>query len=255
MSPPSRQRQGYLVELAGGDSASTVVYAAAHAGAGVEWASDLRQALSSDWAVCGVLLPGRGARRGEPFATSVESAAVAVANEVCDRHCTGRRAVFYGQSLGALLAFDVCRLLERGRAVVPTALVVQGAPAPQTSPRPGAADRTDEEIIDELVDIGATPAAVLADAGLRAMILAILRSDLHLYESYGWGTCGTIAAPIVAVRGAEDPSVTAAAMREWASSTRSTRFEYVEVPGGHLPTRQAAPVWAAWVDQLRNPVT
>ena len=244
----SRQRHGYLVELSGGDAASTVVYAAAHAGAGVDWASDLSQALPSDWAVCGVLLPGRGARRGEPFATSVESVAVAVADDVCDRHRTGRRAVFYGQSLGALLAFEVCRLLEQRRVVVPTALAVLGAPAPQTSPPPAAAGRTDDEIVAELADFGGTPAAVLADVGLRTIVLAILRSDLHLYENYRWGTCGTIAAPVVAVRGAEDTAVTAASMRDWALSTRSDRFEYVEVSGGHLPTRQAASVWAAWVD-------
>jgi surfactin synthase thioesterase subunit len=91
---------------------------------------------------------------------------------------------------------------------------------------------------------------VLADAGLRAMVLAILRNDLHLYEGYCWGTRGTIAAPIVAMRGADDTSVTAASMRAWASSTRSSHFEYIEVPGRHLPTRQAALVWPAWVDSV-----
>jgi surfactin synthase thioesterase subunit len=234
----------YLVELEGGLEAAVVAYCFAHAGAGASWTRALAPVLPSEWGICAVLLPGREARFSETLAPDVGTVVTQVAEEIADVHPRGRTAILYGQSLGALLAFEVGRTVETFAA-----LIVLGAPAPSTTP-PVERSGDDRNLLRALSELGAGDLAALEDERLMSASLDALRGDMHLYESYEWGNDRTIGASLISVRGTDDTVVTRAAAAAWAAASRVGCFRLLEVPGGHLPTADAAGAWVPHVERL-----
>src|SRR2546423_15091423 len=244
--PPFAKRSPHLVEVDGGLDRPKVVYCFAHAGGGVTWVRSFAAALPSSYGVCAVLLPGRESRCREPFAGSVADVARTVAAELA-RVAPPRPSVLYGQSLGALIAFEVARAVERAGVLAPDLLVAVGAPAP--SERPPRLSGTDDELVRRLAELDPAAAAALDDPMLRQLALPALRDDTRLYDEYGWGKTRRGHVPVLSVRGADDPIVGPAAPRRWGEATTSV-FRFVEIPGGHLPTVGAARVLTAAAEEL-----
>ena len=71
-----------------------------------------------------------------------------------------RTFIFYGHSLGALLAFRVCQLLEH-RKISPAYLVVSGNPGPGIPPTKRLHELDDNEFIEELRNLGGIPEEIL----------------------------------------------------------------------------------------------
>ena len=86
--------------------------------------------------------------------------------------------------MGALLAFEVVRELERRGGDI-LALIVSGCPAPHLrATRTNPAPRTDAELVDQLRSWGGTPAELLDDPEFMALALRPLRADLALCDRY-----------------------------------------------------------------------
>jgi pyochelin biosynthesis protein PchC len=226
-----------------GAAPTPVLYAAGHAGAGARWAAALPGALPAGWGVRAIVLPGREGRAREPFAPSLAAVADAAAAEVAAHHPADRPAALFGQSLGALLALELCLRLEAG-GPAPTGLAVLGAPAPARGPPPGREDRSDEGLLRALAAYG-TLSGALRDAEMCAWILETVRSDMRLFDGYAWGTDARVRAPLAALRGADDRTVASEEVDAWGAHAGGA-FTRIDVPGGHLPTAAAAAAWAAW---------
>jgi surfactin synthase thioesterase subunit len=250
MQTQFQKRSDHIVEIDEGLKKANIVYAAGHAGAGTHWAVDLVAALPRDWGACVVLLPGRESRYNEPFATSIDVVSKNAATEIGKLHPSRRGAWLYGQSLGGLLAFEICRTLENCEIIAPNALCVLGTPAPVTMFGHHESNLTDMHILGELRRFGFVPEAVLQDSYLRGVILRVLRHDLQLFDKYAWGNTATIAAPIVSCRGYDDFKVTTADTKAWVQCTRSGTFTHLELSrGGHLPTNETVKEWMKSIDR------
>nr|prf erythromycin synthesis gene [Saccharopolyspora erythraea] len=201
-----------------------------HAGAAADSYLDLAPALAPEIDVDAVQYPGRqDPRDEEPLGTAGE-----IADEVAAvLRASGGDGPFalFGHSMGALIAYETARRLEREPGGGPLRLFVSGQTAPRVHERrtdlPG-----DDGLVDELRRLGTSEAA-LADEALLAMSLPVLRADLRVLRSYAWADGPPLRAGITALCGDADPLTATGDAERWLQHSvipgRTRTF-----PGGHF---------------------
>ena len=166
----------------------------------------------------------------EPLETTVPAVLDRIASDV--RPEPGQPFALFGHSLGAILAFELGRRLER-RGLSPAVIFVSGTRAPGSRDLERyAAAQTDAELRAELERLGGTPASVLADPELMALALPVLRADFRVAGSYTGELDSTVHAPLVALGGASDET-TRDMLSAWREHTES-EFAMHLLDGGHF---------------------
>jgi surfactin synthase thioesterase subunit/glycosyltransferase involved in cell wall biosynthesis len=149
----------------------------------------------------------------------------------------GQPFAFFGHSMGAVVAFELARLLRRQNQPAPRVLVVSGARAPQFRrghvPPP---EPSDGEFVEALRRLEGTPREVLDNPSLLQLILPALREDAAIYRNYIYSEEPPLDCPIRAYGGAEDPSVHRQHLEGWAAQTTAA-FAMRVFPGGHFYLR------------------
>lgn len=127
-------------------------------------------------------LPGRGVRMAETPLQRVSDARPYILAALT--HFSDLPLVFFGHSLGALLAYDAVYHgagAWRGRL---RRLILSAKPAPHIQPRVSRQNLPDAELLEELEQFGGTPPELLAHREFMAMILPMLRADFAMVENY-----------------------------------------------------------------------
>lgn len=197
-----------------------------HAGGDVTAFAGLAAALAPDLEVWAIRLPGRGGRFGDPMPAGFPDLVSAVADGLSAYLRPG--SLFYGQSFGALLAYEVARALPsafRPRIVVPAC----AAPPPGW---PGSIPPTSEGASDLLERCGLAT-ALPADETIRELAVAAIRTDLTVCRGYHYRPDPVPDFPIHAVAGSSDAGLPPATLAGWADATTGAFTASVE-PGGHL---------------------
>lgn len=187
--------------------------------------------LGADVEVCAAQLPGRGSRFVEPFVPDIVSAADAIARAVTpllDLPC-----VFFGHSLGALLAYEVAQRLRALRLPLPRHLVLSGAHGPRLRKTESLHLLDDAELRARLERFAGTPSEVLADADLLALTLPILRADFRLAAEYSYAARVPLPIDITVFAGREDEFDDVAQYEDWFRET-TLGAELVWFDGGHF---------------------
>jgi surfactin synthase thioesterase subunit len=188
------------------------------------WVSDAGEALEI-WAT---ELPGR-LTDGEPPLRDPAAAIAAIASDAAA--LLDRPLAIFAHSMGALLAFEAVRTLERA-GEAPTALFVSGCAAPHVPAARRPQPRTDEQLVALLRRWGGTPVSLLRDPELLALALPPLRADLALLDRYA-PEPGVVSTPLTAFAGADDETASVEEVRQWSACT--TRWRGLRVlPGGHF---------------------
>jgi len=144
---------------------------------------------------------------------------------------------FFGHSMGAVVAFELARLLRRRHRPAPRMLVASGARAPQfrrghvPPPEPSEA-----QFMDALRRLEGTPPEVLDNPNLMQLILPALREDAAIYRHYIYAEEPPLDCPIRAYGGAEDPNVSREHLEGWAAETTAA-FAVRVFPGRHFYLR------------------
>lgn len=205
----------WIVRFGSGAGAAVRLVCFAHAGGGASTFRPWLDPLAPSIAVRAVQLPARENRFAEaPVATWTEAvASIGDALEALD----DRPLVLFGHSMGALLAFETARRLQRDDPARPSALLVSGRPAPHL---PGRGPRLGHLPALELVHRVASlyrgvPDAVLEDSELAELMGRALKADFALLESYVHAPGEPLSCPIAAFGGAADPWVTESELRAW----------------------------------------
>ncbi|MEU6064799.1 MULTISPECIES: thioesterase II family protein [Streptomyces] len=203
-----------------------------YAGGGPQTYQDWQTSLPPATAVLAVTPPGRGRRFGEPPCQDITSLVEPLARELADT-LSGPYTLF-GHSLGATVAFELCREVRRLGLHPPTGLVVSGRQAPDLPwNQPPISGLPDAEFTDALRDLGGTPEAVLEQPELMGLLLPSLRADFAIVESCGYREEAPLDVPILALAGTRDRRAPVERMSGWARQT-SISFTLHTVPGGHF---------------------
>lgn len=202
-----------------------------HAGGSASFFHPLATAVDEDLDVVAIQYPGRQDRLRERCLESIHELADNVLTATS--HLFDRPVVFFGHSMGALVAFELALRLERSRPREDLGLVVSGRRAPSTY-RPAGVDTDDDEaMVREIRSLGGTDERLLdRDNGLD-LILPAIRGDYRAVESYRPSDPATLRCPIDVLTGDADSKTTLEEARAWGAHT-SSRCDVRVYSGGHF---------------------
>lgn len=182
--------------------------------------------------VLAVQYPGRQDRRQEQPIADLNVLAEHIFQVLSRR--PGPPLVLFGHSMGAVVAFEVARRLQR--AGHPAArLVVSGrrGPAVGQEEARNLHAMTDQKIMDEIRSLDGSASIVLSDPDLMAAALPSLRADYRAIETYRVGAEAVVSCPITSLTGDNDPKTTVAEAGHWQAHTAGD-FDLHVFAGGHF---------------------
>ncbi|HUH70064.1 MAG TPA: alpha/beta fold hydrolase [Mycobacterium sp.] len=182
----------------------------------------------------GVTYPGRDLLLDQPAPDTLIDLASECAIVVEPIIRSSGSVVMFGHSMGAYVAFEATRSLERSGVVV-TALVVSGAQAPHLDL---GSQRTwhlacDDDLVRHTGELDVRSREALAVPELRRMFLPIIRDDYRLVENYRAQPNPQVSCPLHVIYGREDPEVTASGAAAWGAYARAD-WQVRRFPGDHF---------------------
>jgi medium-chain acyl-[acyl-carrier-protein] hydrolase len=195
--------------------------------------------LPRDVEVCLAQLPGREARLRETALTSLSQIVDELAQHI--RPYLDKPFVFFGHSMGAMIAFELARRLRRLYGVEPKHLFISGRRAPQLPyDEPTTYDLPDKEFLAEVVRLNGTPREVLEHEELMLLMLPLLRADFTVCQTYRYVPEPPLSHPVTVLGGLQDHETDREKLEGWREQTGAA-FRLRMLPGDHffLKTAQA----------------
>lgn len=203
-----------------------------HAGAGASAYRAFSKVLSASFDVVVFQYPGRQDRAAEPLLQTVpDIAAGAFEDFSTSVQIADVPIVTFGHSMGALVAFEFVRIAEANGVAV-RQLNVSAAVAPcQVAAKP-AHPTDDDDILSHLAALEGTDADVFANRDLMKLALPVIKADYQAFDAYSCAADVTVAAPVHAMGGDQDPVVTLGDLYAWGKHTDTV--EVTMFDGGHF---------------------
>nr|WP_316654799.1 thioesterase domain-containing protein [uncultured Gellertiella sp.] len=205
------------------------------AGASASFYRDWRKEFGTSEVLAAIQPPGREDRRDEPFAVNLREMAEAIARDL-RLQFPEAPLVFFGHSFGALVAYETGLAMQRAGGRGPSHLFASGRIAPRLRKDHGLrAAFNDQELVDELRNIGFEHVNLLGLPVFLRLFLPVLRADLLLNDHYT-DSGEQLACPLTAFSGSHDALAPAHLVAAWESQT-SGPFSHHVFPGGHFYLR------------------
>lgn len=190
--------------------------------------------------ICSLHLPGRSSNfNGTPYSEFQQLIEDAFAEIV---PLLGERFVFFGHSLGGIIAYELARLLHHRGQSCPRHLFISAAGAPHLPDPPTAhltkADHrlSDIELIERVRLATGTPEDLIHSREFMELMLPIVRADLRVADSYVLPPTEEREVPcdITVVGGCKDLlDVPLESLEAWAAYT-TRRFRLRLLEAGHF---------------------
>ncbi|MBB5857291.1 thioesterase II family protein [Amycolatopsis umgeniensis] len=200
-----------------------------HAGGSASAYRSLSAALSPTVEVHTAQYPGRQDRMGEPVIDDLHTLSEQMVDVVA---ALPKPFALFGHSMGAIVAFEVARLLE-ARGLVPAALFVSARRGPELNKEKELHLADDDTFLAAINRLGGTAAMILDDPDIRALALPALRGDYKAVETYRYRPGPDVSCPVVALAGDADPVLDLPDLENWREHTTGS-FETEVFEGGHF---------------------
>jgi surfactin synthase thioesterase subunit len=178
-------------------------------------------------------------RPGPDQPMTLRDSAAALAHELVPQ--TEKPYAFFGNSLGAIIAFETIRVLIGEGHQPPVRLFACGSAVPAAEAAAGRNLRSlpDAGFLSEVGRLGELPREVTEDQELQQEFLPGLRGDYSLAETYEYISGPPLPCPISVFRGLYDHLVDPGKLQLWGEYT-SRQVTIRDVPGNHFLTQTAA---------------
>ncbi|MGB3297274.1 MAG: alpha/beta fold hydrolase [Phormidesmis sp.] len=185
--------------------------------------------------IVAIELPGRGKRLAEPPLTNLSLLIETLGPQLLPY--LDLPFAFFGHSLGALIAFELCRWLRQTVQLSPSHLYVSAARAPHLPIEPPLMHPLPTaDFIDRLKHYQGTPISVLNNEELMSLVLPALRADFTLLETYQYRPENPLSCSMTGLWGQQDNIVKRANVAAWQVHT--SKFELESVAGDHFFMQQ-----------------
>lgn len=182
--------------------------------------------------VCAIQYPGHGNRLLETPINNL-STLVKKIKEVI-RCYLDKPFVFFGHSLGALVAYELTRELRRENKQCPEILFISAFRAPHLPFKRNELHKLpDNDLLESLRQMNGTPEVILRDQEMMDLMLPMIRADLEVSETYSYVQEHPLNIPITVFGGIEDSSIAYEALEAWGMHT-DQRFRLISFRGDHF---------------------
>lgn len=242
-SRKTEQSENRALPAGGNDTSHFRLFCFPHAGGSAAFFRNFREPLRDLAELAPVQYPGHENRRSENYVGTMQELVQSLVADLAPG--LAGEFSFFGHSMGAIVAFELTRVLRREGLPQPRLLIASGARAPQFrrnyTPRP---DPSREELLDEVRRLEGLPDPEMAD-----FILPSLEADTALYRRYVYHDESPLDLSIAAVGGERDPNVNEQHIRAWAEQTTAS-FVWQLLPGGHFFLRSEQQVFLEWLRRV-----
>ncbi len=214
------------------------LYCFPYAGAGATAYRDWKKFLPHA-EVHALQLPGREDRFNETFIRQIEVLIEHLMEILPFLHqkkdaIDHKPFIFFGHSLGALIAFELTRKLQTENYPIPSLLILSGARAPKAKRLVrNVYQFSDEHLLEEMKNLGGVAPEFLQRPEILKEFFPILRADLEMAETYQSKKMTLLNVPILALGGEDDSEVSAEELNSWEKETTMS-FESKFFKGGHF---------------------
>jgi surfactin synthase thioesterase subunit len=204
-----------------------------HAGGGIATYRLWPAGLPDDLEIWAAQLPGRASRWREPPLKSIPALVDALTQALLPH--IDRPFLFFGHSMGAVLAFEVTRALVSTGRRVPQHLVVSGYRPPGMPGIEAPMHRLPNDAFIAEIDrrYGGIPVELLCEREVLALLLPGLRADIMALETFEPEPRAPLDCPISAFGGVHDRLAPRTHLEAWCSQTSGV-FRTRAFPGDHF---------------------
>jgi medium-chain acyl-[acyl-carrier-protein] hydrolase len=207
-----------------------------YAGSGPSSFYQWARQIPDDVEVFIIHLPGRERRFAEPPCGRLGDIVQAVARDLIS--LSPAKTLFFGYSLGTLIAYEVAKTLAARRLAIPNMLAVAAGSSPDNvERRPPVYDLPQGAFWREVMSYGGTSAEMAQDPELRAYAEPMLRADFKLIDEYRFAPHNGFDFPVLAVAGTNDHVCPPQYVRAWSDFTTGP-FLYHEFDDAHFFIQQ-----------------
>lgn len=212
-----------------------------YAGGGASVYRSWGKSLGSSIEVCPIQLPGREARLFEPSFDDITPLI-----EATLKHLTpylDKPYAFYGHSMGALLAFELTRAIERKPNLLRPERIFLGAHRAAHLPRHRKPmhELSHQEFLAVLRDYGGFVDEIINNDEMMELLLPAIRADFKLCDTYRFEDRGQVSCPIHLLAGALDNKTTVESIQAWQQHSAAT-VDLEIIDGGHFFLNTHTPI-------------
>jgi len=208
------------------------LYCLPFAGGGASIYNSWGKLLGSDIEVCPIQLPARENRYSENAYTNAELLAGVLAEKL--KIHSHKPFAIYGHSMGALLAFELTRALQRNFGLIPEHLILGAHRAAHLPRNRQELHRLPDPLfIEKLSKLGGFPAEVLSSSELMQFLMPTLKSDFELCETYQFKKSELLNCTIHCFAGKHDIEASPDVMSQWKIHTNKNTISHV-FDAGHF---------------------